>query len=304
MKSTFPLLLASLVLPACVNESPLGDKPCPCAAGYVCCDGTNRCVASLELCAVRSVTDAGSTDTQVAPPVKDASSVDAQTILAPEDAGRTPSDPVAPSQPVPCETAAVADMFGTWSGYGENAEFDDGTDGVSVTLSCQPGVGVVGTLRVGRRAEPPFAPPGSADVAYPTAAEVSQTNDWQTGYMRLQELPTAGVAYSLLAVEVDGARLRFKADHNELWREWCELQVPGATGARGSTPKDERDFLLNWLSVCTCDALSCGADLGLAYEFRTLAFDLSFSANRADGSGLWETDHSSRTSHNVHLTRQ
>jgi hypothetical protein len=165
-------------------------------------------------------------------------------------------------------------------------------------------VGVVGTLRVGRRAEPPFASPSSADVAYPTATEVCQDDNWQTGYMRAQQLPTAGVAYSLLAVKIEGARLRFLADHNELWGEWCGLQVPGPKGTRGENPFDEREFILNWLSVCTCDALSCGADLGLSYEYRTLAFDLSFSGNRADGSALWEADHSGRASHNVHLTRQ
>ena len=43
-------LLASLSLTACVGSVPLADKPCPCTAGFACCESTNLCLAAGEYC--------------------------------------------------------------------------------------------------------------------------------------------------------------------------------------------------------------------------------------------------------------
>ena len=67
MKNIFTLLLAFLALPACVSESPLTGKPCPCATGQICCEASNRCQAPGEICAANSPMDGSSADT--APPV-------------------------------------------------------------------------------------------------------------------------------------------------------------------------------------------------------------------------------------------
>src|SRR5262249_38846970 len=39
-----------LLAPACADEVPLPDRPCPCASGWICCAGRNVCIPDDQFC--------------------------------------------------------------------------------------------------------------------------------------------------------------------------------------------------------------------------------------------------------------
>jgi hypothetical protein len=91
MKNILAVALASLTLSACVGEVPLADKSCPCATGQFCCEATNRCVVSPDMCNAGSTVDANSKEVQATPVAMDAADTgsatpDASGIYAVEDA--------------------------------------------------------------------------------------------------------------------------------------------------------------------------------------------------------------------------
>ena len=102
-------ILAASMIAGCVGSVPLGDKPCPCVAGFVCCPPTNQCLRPDVACTskpgdpppvcdgthspgVVSSTKVGSADNDVVPISCNAGNADPS--LLPHAPGYTPDPAV------------------------------------------------------------------------------------------------------------------------------------------------------------------------------------------------------------------
>lgn len=202
---------------------------------------------------------------------------------------------------------------GTWKGYVENHQFEDGSDALKMTLASVT-ASVSGQVTLGD--SPPLPPPSDPNVGYPPGVSGGGPGGWQKVY--------PGFAYSLLEASFDGQRLQAKIALAEPFKQWCELQTSyvdevnpgmyaclpnwGGAGSNGAcfqeNPKtgqkvsvDCGKFELCALggSPCKCSASGCTAELTAGIKF-----DIVLAPPKADGSvaGL------GTGLNNVHLTHE
>jgi hypothetical protein len=112
--------------------------------------------------------------------------------------------------------ASLSDYQGTWVGYVELAEWDDGTQTVRLELD-ENGDGV---LEFGE-ADP--LPPPAADEGYPLSdAPASVLGGPPSGVVSV----VSGFSYPVSGAIVESERIRMGSSSRELYREWCELMTP------------------------------------------------------------------------------
>jgi hypothetical protein len=199
----------------------------------------------------------------------------------------------------------------SWTGYVENYQFPSGSDVIRFTVAADSSGQVVGTTFLGNGTPP--APATDPNVGYPpdfATAEIYTSGYWVEGF-----------AYSMANGKLSSGRLRFSAQSNGLWSEWCALQTPveGSSGCvrnwqtscntiaqscSQTNPADGQSIIVDWgkfqlcgmsSSVCLCSTTACIADLSAG---GTLDFDLALSGTDASGSTS-----GSLGDHNVHFTK-
>jgi hypothetical protein len=110
--------------------------------------------------------------------------------------------------------SALSDYEGTWEGYAEAYQWDDGTDTVRLEL----GPDGTGVLEVGDAAP---LPPPDPTRGYPPSVT--------SFYEGVPESLASGYTYPVTDGAVEDNRLRMRSNSDDLWREWCELMTPHLT---------------------------------------------------------------------------
>jgi hypothetical protein len=208
-----------------------------------------------------------------------------------------------------------SDLSGTWTGYVENFDFNDGSDAVTLAI----GIGLLGGHATFGHWPAP-KPPTDPNVGYPPGLQISPG----PGTLDLPN-PYPGFQFTLVNTSFDGQRLRFDISPMELWNVWCEMQTPilddanaamayfcahnwgfiaGSQGCSQRDPMTQQTVPLNCgqlalcginSGVCVCTAKGCMGNLDA-----TIHFDLLIAELNADGSVRgFDSD-----VHNVHLTKR
>lgn len=212
--------------------------------------------------------------------------------------------------------ASLDGLQGSWKGYVENFQFSDQSDAVLVEFGS--GAGPANHVRFGNASPPP--PVTSPNLGYPPGVAFSGG----PGRPALMG-PYPGFAFTLTNVTYDRQRLQFDVATNELWKEWCGLQIPildeinpdgsyycvhnwgftaGGTACSQVDPMTQMSVPIDCGKlalcqpaggVCVCNAQGCVANLNA-----DLHFDMMIAPPKVDGSvrGL------DSGSHNVHLNKQ
>jgi len=123
----------------------------------------------------------------------------------------------------------LSDYAASWEGYAEAYKFASGSDRIVVNLDAQ-GTGHI----VFGDGTPPPPPPTDPDAWYPVQPE-GDVAEAGFGFVHTGIL-YEGFAYTVQQAEVDARRLRFGFDPTEIYKPWCELQVPIPTD--GSSAPD------------------------------------------------------------------
>jgi hypothetical protein len=200
--------------------------------------------------------------------------------------------------------ASLEPLLGVWNGYVENVTFPSGSDVLTLTFASGSSGAIAGTITFGSGTPP--APPTDAYVEYmPSSSEIPGE-------------PIEGFAYSVVAVQFDGTRLRFGAESLEPYKPWCELQTsyswaPLDPCAYGCVPDWPGMGSTNPSNVCTlnnpsggpsvtvncgvfmfcsglgplgfvCDCSATGCTVSL--EAPDTLFDMQLQPGRLDGSVL------------------
>lgn len=108
--------------------------------------------------------------------------------------------------------ASLSDYQGSWSGYVELGEWEDGTGSIRIELDAQGN----GVLEVGEAA--PLDPP-VLDDGYPRDSEFAATASVATTLL-------PGFSYPISGAIVESKRIRLQTSSAELYREYCALQTP------------------------------------------------------------------------------
>lgn len=206
----------------------------------------------------------------------------------------------------------LAAYEGTWDGYVEAYQFDQGSDRVRLTLDSLGN----GTIRLGDA--PEIAPFSNPAIGYP--AEDPFTDE---AFSPVYYVSREGFAYPVLDARVDSGRLHFDFWGTDIVKPWCEAQTPypdgatppghytcnpggagfGQTGTVCDNNGDEIDcgFVKTCLSGCSCDAQGCDAQ---RYPERRLELD-GVLENEGDtlGGTLVVADTNGLARVTVHLTR-
>jgi hypothetical protein len=203
------------------------------------------------------------------------------------------------SEPEPEPVVNPATLVGTWSGYVENHQFDDGTDTIQITIDSEQGGLVTGVVSFGDRT--PYPPATDPDATYPPGQPESFGGP-------LWGEPLTGFAFTIRDGQYDGSRLRFSVSQYDLWAGWCSLQTPifddyngdgyscvpnwahggGDNGCFVVNPTTEVEepvactkLDLCQYRICGCDAVSCAVTVAPTHTF-DIAVDLEDA--EADGS--------------------
>ena len=194
----------------------------------------------------------------------------------------------------------------SWTGYVENYQFTSGSDAVKISFAVDPAGNLIGAVILGNGTPPP--PATDPSVGYPPGLFSYPDEAWGA-----LTYVAEGYAYPMHNGTLDGQRLRFGVDLQDLWRDWCALQtpLPGSSGCLPNwagmatvdtcaqtnpttgeiVPVDCGKFGLCQLTMmCVCDASGCQ----LQDHGATMMFDISINNNRADGS---------MDANNVHFTK-
>lgn len=157
---------------------------------------------------------------------------------------------------------------------------------------------VCGTATYVAAGQAPPPPAKDPDESYPPGMEFMQHFGVEVG-------PVPGVTYSIIQGAEVGAALHFRIAPNELWQDWCALQVPvpqgdgygcvggdngwGSDGVtctvtnRDGTTQEYPQFKCDLCAgnpVCTCDAKHCVAsDNG-----QSTVFDLKIEGSKLSGT--------------------
>lgn len=137
--------------------------------------------------------------------------------------------------------ASLSDYEGTWVGYVELAEWDDGTGTVRLVLD-ENGNGVI---EFGE-ADPLPAP--DAESGFPPNQPVHP--------MAGVELPSgvvSGFSYPIEGAVVESKRIRLGSSHRELYRAWCELLEPVANPSLGTGYACLSSWSLSDGTTCTLE---------------------------------------------------
>lgn len=197
-----------------------------------------------------------------------------------------------------CSLAADPAFAGTWQGQTEDFYFNTVAKWrVEITGQTSDGA-PCGRVVLGE-GEPP-APAVDPESRYPDASSGYPKNFGQGGAPAGWG-PMPGAVYTILESGVREQTLRLRISPSELWRGWCALQTPDASGLclpngvitagpganertittpRGSFvhPADQVALCLQAL-VCSCDETDCGAT-----DNSEVTFDLAFDGAVATGS--------------------
>jgi hypothetical protein len=148
--------------------------------------------------------------------------------------------------------ASLSDYEGTWVGYAELAEWDDGTDTVRLVLDDNGN----GVIEVGEAEL--VLPEPDPEAGFPPDLPVHP----MAGVMLPDILP--GFSYPIEGAIVESNRLRLGTTNLELFREWCELMepVPNPNSGTGYA------CLTNWAhtdgTTCTLEGSGAVVDCGKA----------------------------------------
>jgi hypothetical protein len=223
------------------------------------------------------------------------------------------------------EAGVLADISGTWKGYVENYSFRDKSDAITLRIVSGPN-GITGHATFGMSPQPPPVtnptvgyPPG---FGYPPEFEPDLTSPYP-GFAS----PYPGFAFTIEEASLGGSRLQFDISTGEMWKTWCEAQVPIASPIAGGTNAGSYSYgctrnwatnygatcaqldpmTMDWIpldcgtarlcapgSVCQCTAKACGVILRGGIHF-----DVNVTLPKADGSvsGL------DTNLHNIYLTK-
>jgi hypothetical protein len=119
---------------------------------------------------------------------------------------------------------SLSDYAGSWSGYTEAFTFESAGDSDRIRLLIDEQGN--GSLQVGEGA----ASVPTFDIDVPPAGPWSAFID----SFKVNSL-VAGYRYTLKDLRVAERRLRFTVDPLELWRPWCQAQIPMDTDVLGRT---------------------------------------------------------------------
>jgi hypothetical protein len=189
--------------------------------------------------------------------------------------------------------ASLSDYEGTWVGYVELGEWDDGTQTVRLVLD-ENGNGVI---EFGE-ADPLPAP--DPEAGFPPNLPVHP--------MAGVELPTgvvSGFSYPIEGALVESKRIRLGSSHRELFRAWCELLEPvanpnildtgyaclsswalsdGTTCTLEGTGETVDCGFSGCLDACQCDEVSCEVS-GIHEDIR---MDAQLEAEGAELEGSFD----------------
>jgi hypothetical protein len=105
----------------------------------------------------------------------------------------------------------LSDYAAGWDGYAEAWQFASGSDRVRIALDASG----QGTIEFGD--QPLLAPPSAPDVGYPPGLDM-----FFSGSLGARE----GFLYPIYGAYVEGLRIRFGVDPNDIVRAWCQMQTP------------------------------------------------------------------------------
>jgi len=108
--------------------------------------------------------------------------------------------------------ATLSDYAGSWEGYAEAHDFNDGSDAVRLQLDVDGN----GVLEVGESAP---LPPPDPERGYPPDARFSPMHAGTDALV-------SGFSYPIADAIVESRRIRAATASNELFREWCALMPP------------------------------------------------------------------------------
>ena len=109
------------------------------------------------------------------------------------------------------EDGVAADIPGTWKGYVENYSFRDKSDAITLRIVSGPN-GITGDATFGMSPLPP--PVTNPTIGYPPGVDPDPT----TAY--------PGFPFTIEKPSLEGSRLRFDIFPGEMWKTWCEAQIP------------------------------------------------------------------------------
>jgi len=203
--------------------------------------------------------------------------------------------------------ASLSDYEGTWVGYAELAEWDDGTQTVRLVLD-ENGDGV---LEFGE-AEP--LDPPVADEGYPRDRE----NRFGAGGPVPRDV-LSGFSYPVSGAIVESKRIRMGSSSQELYREWCSLMTPHlfqadsdvysclpnvgfGSGEDGchlgvADPMPIDCGLLSCMDVCECQESGCSVNT----DEPDIRMDAALESNGKDLEGSFEVP---QGSYFIRMTRE
>jgi hypothetical protein len=270
------------------------------------------CAAAMVLvcgCGGVTKTEAGSAGASGAPSSSAGSGAGGSTAGDAEaggDAGTRGDAGVADDAGMDGEDRVPADISGTWKGYVENYSFRDTSDAITLRIVSGPN-GITGHATFGMSPLPP--PVTNPTIGYPPGVDPDPTAAYP------------GFPFTIENASLEGSRLRFGISPAEMWKRWCEAQIPIADEANVGSYGCARNWAtkygvpcsqfdpatMHWVqadcgrvrlcfpgSVCQCMAKACSVSLRGGIHFK-----LDISLPKADGSvsGL------GGYLHNVHLTK-
>ena len=138
--------------------------------------------------------------------------------------------------------ALLSDYAASWDGYTEAHKFASGSDRVQIELDDEGH----GTVVLGSGAPP--APATDPEAYYSPVGDVGiGPFGWPSGQLG------EGFAYTIQHAEVQQKRIRFGIDPNEVYRSWCELQVP----VHNTAPEGPEYGCLPYFTSAHGDATHC-----------------------------------------------
>ena len=132
------------------------------------------------------------------------------------DAGTRGDAQVADDAGMDKRTVSPADISGTWKGYVENYSFRDTSDAITLRIVSGPN-GITGHATFGMSPYPRRSPTRPSAIL---RASIRTPRPAYPGFPLYDRPPS-----------LEGSRLRFGISPAEMWKRWCEAQIPIADEA-------------------------------------------------------------------------